>query len=71
MYAYNSSIYGNHLLITKLANKIKMEVLAKTDENYICIDMGCIKALHVFKFFHPVSLDAKRKTLSDDEREVE
>ena len=41
--AYNSSIYDNHLFITKLAKKIKMKVLAKTDENYISIDVRCIR----------------------------
>ena len=44
-----------------------MKVSAKTDENYINIDMGCIKALDMFKFFHSLSLDALTKTLSDSE----
>ena len=44
-----------------------MKVLAETDENFNRIDMGCIKALDMFKFFHPLSLDAITKTLSDGE----
>ena len=52
---------------TKLAKKIKMKVSAKTDENYINIDMGCIKALDMFKFFHSLTSDALTKTLSDSE----
>ena len=44
-----------------------MKVLAKTDENYISIDMGYVKALDMFRFFHALSLDAITKTLSDSE----
>ena len=64
-YAFNSTNYDNHLFITKLAKKIRLKVLTKTDENYISIDMGYIKALDMFRFFHPLSLDAISKTLSD------
>ena len=67
IYAFNSTIYDNHLLITKLAKKIRLKVLTKTDENYISIDMSYAKALVVFRFFHPLSLDAIRKTWSDKE----
>ena len=77
MYAYNSSNYDNHLFITKLAKKmaekhhgqspIRLKVLTKTDENYISIDMGYAKALDMFRFFHPLSLDAISKTLSNEE----
>ena len=67
IYAYNSTNYDNHLFITKLANKIRLKVLTKTDENYICIDMGQAKALGMLRFFHPLSLDAISKTLSDRE----
>ena len=67
MYANNSSNYDNHLFITKLAKKIRLKVLTKTDENYISIDMGYAKALDMFRFFHPLSLDAISKTLSDEE----
>ena len=68
MYACNSSNYDNHhLFITKLAKKMKMKVLAKTDENYISIDMGYVKALDMFRFCRPLSLDAITKTLSDSE----
>ena len=45
LYAYNSTNYDNHLSITKLAKKIRLKVFTKTDENYICIDMGHAKAL--------------------------
>ena len=44
MYAFNSSKYDNHLFITKLAKKIRLKVLTKTDENYFSIDMGYAKA---------------------------
>ena len=64
IYAFNSTNYDNHLFITKLAKKIKLKVLTKTDENYISIDMGYAKALDMFRFFHPLSLDAIGKTLS-------
>ena len=67
MYAFNSSNYDNHLFITKLAKKIRLKVLTKTDENYISIDMGYAKALDLFRFFHPLSLDALSKTLSNEE----
>ena len=67
MYAFNFSNYDNHLFITKLAKKIRLEVLAKTDENYIGIDMGYAKALDMFKFFHPLSSDAISKKLSNEE----
>ena len=67
MYAYNSSNYNNHLFITKLSKKVKLKVLCKTDENYISIDLGHTKALDMFRFFHPLSLDAISKTLSDEE----
>ena len=40
IYAFNSTNYDNHLFLTKLAKKIKLKVLTKTDENYISIDMG-------------------------------
>ena len=77
IYAFNSSSYDNHLFITKLAKKmgekhhgkgpIRLKVLTKTDENYISIDMGYSKALDMFRFFHPLSLDALSKTLSNEE----
>ena len=67
MYAFNSTNYDNHLFITKLAKKIRLKVVTKTDENYICIDMGHVKALDMFRFFHPPSLDSISKTLSDRE----
>ena len=67
IYAINSTNYDNHLFITTLAKKIRLKVLTKTDENYICIDMGHAKALDMFRFFHPLSLDAITKTLSDRE----
>ena len=67
IYAFNSTNYDNHLFINKLAKKIRFEVLTKTDENYISIDMGYAIALDMFRFFHPLSLDAISKTLSDKE----
>ena len=67
IYAFNSTNYDNHLFITKLAKKIRLKVLTKTDENFICIDMGHAKALDMFRFFHPLSLDAIIETLSDRE----
>ena len=67
MYAFNSSNYDNHLFITKLTKKVRLKVLTKTDENYISIDMGYAKALDMFRFFHPLSLDAISKTLSNEE----
>ena len=59
--------YDNHLFITKLAKKIGLKVLTKTDENHISIDMGYAKALDMFRIFHPLSLDSISKTLSDKE----
>ena len=67
MYAYNSSNYDNHLFTTKLAKRIRLKVLIKTDENYFSIDMGHAKALDKIRFLHPLSLDAISKTLSDEE----
>ena len=67
IYAFNSTNYDNHLFITKLAKKIRLKKLTKSDENYISIDMGYAKALDMFRFFHPLSLDAISKTLSDKE----
>ena len=76
IYAFNSSNYDNHLFITKLAKKmgekhhgqspIRLKVLTKTDEIYISIDMGYAIALDLFRFFHPLSLDAIIKTLSNE-----
>ena len=57
IYAFNSTNYVNHLFIIKLAEKVRIKVLTKTDENYICIDMGHTKALDMFRFFHPLSLN--------------
>ena len=65
IYAFNSNNYGNQVFITKLAKKIRLKVLNKTDENYICINMGYAKALDMFRFFNPLSLDSISKTLSD------
>ena len=67
IYGFNSSNYDNHLFITRLAKKVRLKVLTKTDENYISIDMGYAKALDMFRFFHPLSLDAISKTLSNEE----
>ena len=67
IYAFNSTNYDNHLFITELAKKIRLKVLTKTDENYISIDMCCTKASDMFRFIHPLSLDAISKTLSDKE----
>ena len=67
IYAFNSTNYDNHLFVTKPAKKIRLKVLNKTDENYISIDLGYAKALDMFMFFHPLSLDAISKTLSDKE----
>ena len=64
IYAINSTNYDNHLFITKLAKKIRLKVITKTDEIYISIDMGYTKVLDMFRFFHPLSLDAISKTLS-------
>ena len=65
--AFNSTNYDNHLFITKLAKKIRLKVLTKTDENYVSIDKGYAKALDMFRFFHPFSLDAISKTLGNEE----
>ena len=67
MYAFNSTNYDNHLIITILAKKIRLKVLTKTDKNYFSIDMGYAKALDMFRIFHPLSLDAISKALSDKE----
>ena len=67
IYAFNSTNYDNHLFITKLAKKIRLEVLTETDENYNCFGMGHAKELDMFRFFHPLSLDARSKTLCDKE----
>ena len=67
IYAFNSTNNDNHLFITKPAKKIRLKVLTKTDENYISIDMGYATALDMFRFFHPLSLDAISKTLSEKE----
>ena len=47
---------------------IRLKVLTKTDENYNSFYMGYAKALDMFRFFHPLSLDAISKTLSNEER---
>ena len=38
-----------------------MKVLCETNENSISIDMSNTKALDMFRFFHPLSLDAIKK----------
>ena len=67
MYLFNSCNFDIHLFIIKLAKKIRLKKLPETDENYISIDMGYAKVLDMFRFFHPLSLRAISKTLSDDE----
>ena len=67
IYAFNSTNYDNHLFISKLAKKIRLKVLTKTDENCISIHMGYGKALDMLRFFRPLSLDDISKTLSDKE----
>ena len=67
IYIFHSTNFDNHLFITKLAKKIRLKVLIKTDENYISIDMGYANALDMFRFFHPLSIDAIIKTLSNEE----
>ena len=67
IFEFNSTNYDNHLFTTELAKKIRLKVLTKTDENYTSIDLGYAKALDIFRFFHPLSLDAISKTLSDEE----
>ena len=37
IYALNSTNYDNHLFITKLAKKIRLKVLTKTDENILVL----------------------------------
>ena len=53
-YKFNESKYDNRLFTPKLARKIRVTVLAKTDENYISIVLGYNKALDMFRFFHPL-----------------
>ena len=50
--------------------RLDLKVLTKTDESYICIDMGPAKALDMFRFFHPLSLDAISETLIDRECDI-
>ena len=64
IYAFNSTKYDNHLFKTKLAKRIGIKVVTKSDSNCFCIDMGHAEALDMFRFFHPLSLDAIGKTLS-------
>ena len=47
IYAFNSTNFDNHLLITELAKKIRLKVITKTDENYISIDLGYAKIRYV------------------------
>ena len=57
-----------YIYISKLAKKISVKVLAKTNEKFLNIDnigIGYIRALNMFRFLHPLSLDAINKTLSD------
>ena len=67
IYVFHSINFDNHLFITKLAKKIRLKVITKTDENYISIDMGYANALDMFSFFHPLSIDAIIKTMSNEE----
>ena len=67
IYTFNSTNYDNHLFITKLAKKIRLKVLTKTDENYNCIDMSHAKPSDMFRLFHPLSLDGISKTMNDKE----
>ena len=67
LFANNPTNYDKHLFTTKLATKVRLKVITKTYENFICIDMGHAKALDIFRFFHPLRLDAISKKLSDRE----
>ena len=44
-----------------------MKVLFKTGEHYISFDMGYVRALDLYRFFHPRGLDAISKTLKKEE----
>ena len=54
--------------ISELAGKIRLKVLAKTDEIYINIDTDYIRALDMFRFSYSLSLYAISKTLNDEEK---
>ena len=64
LYFYNGSKYDIHLFIKELAiTKLKMKALAKTEEEFFSLDIGCIRILDAFRFFTPLSLDVVAKTL--------
>ena len=43
-----------------------MKILCKSYEDYISIHIGYVKAIDMYRFFHPMVLDAISKTLKEE-----
>ena len=66
---HNFSIYDCHLFFKKLVDKkndkVKIDILPKTNEEYISVTFGCIRFISSYRFLSS-SLDSLVKTLVDN-----
>ena len=62
------SQYGNHMffndLIISKVDKIKLSVIPRTNEEYMCVRYGCVKFLDSMRF-HQYSLEKIRESIND------
>ena len=64
---HNLKVYDGHLIVTSLKSEFgKVRVIPQNLEKYLSISVGRLKFLDSFQFT-PQSLDARVKTLADDE----
>ena len=66
---HNFSNYDCHMFFTKLVDKlndkVKFDIIAKTNEEYISVTYGCIRFIDSYRFLSS-SLDSLVKTLVDN-----
>ena len=66
---HNFSNYGCHMFFKKLANKkndkVKFDIIPKTNEEYISVTYGCIRFIDSYRFLSS-GLDSLVKTLVDN-----
>ena len=75
LYFYNGSKYDFHLIVKDLFSsetlqKLRINILCKTEEEYFSMQFGCIRILDAFRFFTPYSLGFMGKTLKSDQCKI-
>ena len=67
---HNLSNYDCHKFFIKLVDnkndKVKFDIIAKTNEEYISVTYGCIRLKHSYRFLSS-SLDSLVKNLDNDD----